>query len=345
MRRHTRLTLAAAGTVALALGAVPPALAAVGTGQKGPSTTVSPYVLPRADGVEITSLLTVGDLPATNGYKMVGIPDGLGARNSATAGKLELFMNHELASNQGIVARARPDRRVRLEPHDRQGDAGRGQRQGPRPDAGDISYWNYPAGAYQATPSPAGGPFAAQPAPFNRFCSGTLTDPGQLLNAISGNGYSGQIYFGNEEGGNESRTFGILADDGTTKQLPRLGLFSWENTIPARQPLGHDARPRPGGRRRGPDLGRTSARRRTPATRSTGPGLTNGTNNVVDLLDEAVDTDAEFRATYGKGVPVPFNLDPVDWNQPGSAQNAEAATDGHHAQPHRGRPLGPEQPA
>ena len=43
----------------------------------GPSSSQTPYLLPEAAGVKITSLLTVGD--AVGGYKMAGIPDGLGA--------------------------------------------------------------------------------------------------------------------------------------------------------------------------------------------------------------------------------------------------------------------------
>jgi len=95
----SRKTLISAGTVwALAL-AVPIAMA-TGTAKTGPTTTVAPYVLPVAEGVEITSLLTVGDKPAGNGYKMIGIPDGLGVRD-AGSGKLELYMNHELPAAAG----------------------------------------------------------------------------------------------------------------------------------------------------------------------------------------------------------------------------------------------------
>src|SRR5262245_8374864 len=44
-----------------------------------PGTRVDPYVLPSLNGVDITSILTTGDLAAGNNYRMVGIPDGLGA--------------------------------------------------------------------------------------------------------------------------------------------------------------------------------------------------------------------------------------------------------------------------
>ncbi|MFM7219469.1 MAG: hypothetical protein ACKO21_04505 [Nodosilinea sp.] len=46
----------------------------------GPSSSQTPYVIPAASttGVKVTSILTTGDA-TRNGYKMVGIPDGLGA--------------------------------------------------------------------------------------------------------------------------------------------------------------------------------------------------------------------------------------------------------------------------
>ena len=72
----------------------------------------------------------------------------------------------------------------------------------------------------------------AQPAALGRFCSGTLTELGQLYSARSGRGYFGRVYFPNEETGIEGRAFGTL-EDGTTKQLPRMGLFSYENVVPA----------------------------------------------------------------------------------------------------------------
>src|SRR5688500_4212139 len=89
------LGLAAAGT----------ALAATGTGI-GPSTTTDPYVIPVADGVKTSSLLTVrneGDPgEASNGYEMVGIPDGLGAYDGPRGRDFTLLMNHELRVNQGV---------------------------------------------------------------------------------------------------------------------------------------------------------------------------------------------------------------------------------------------------
>lgn len=43
----------------------------------GPGTTTEPYLVPSVPGVRFVSILTVGD--SIDGYRMVGIPDGLGA--------------------------------------------------------------------------------------------------------------------------------------------------------------------------------------------------------------------------------------------------------------------------
>ena len=45
-------------------------------------------------------------------------------------------------------------------------------------------------------------------------------------------------------------------------------------------------------------------------------------------MNEAVSSDAGFRAAYPKGTPARFDLTEVDWNQSGAAQNAVAAAEG-----------------
>jgi hypothetical protein len=57
-------------------------------------------------------------------------------------------------------------------------------------------------------------------------------------------------------------------------------------------------------------------------------GLTNGRNTVIDLLDETIPTDAQFRTKFGKGTPARFDLSEVDWDQSGADQNAEAKIKG-----------------
>ena len=75
---------------------------AAAAGHFGPSTTTEPYLVPSVSGVELTAILTVGD--SIGGYRMVGIPDGLGAFHSHGQ-EFTLLMNHELGGTSGIVRR------------------------------------------------------------------------------------------------------------------------------------------------------------------------------------------------------------------------------------------------
>ncbi|MCW5889530.1 MAG: phytase [bacterium] len=76
---------------------------AYAAGNVGPSTTTEPYMIPSVAGVRIVSLLTVGD--GVGGYRMVGIPDGLGAFQSKR-GEITLLMNHEISSGAPGAVRA-----------------------------------------------------------------------------------------------------------------------------------------------------------------------------------------------------------------------------------------------
>lgn len=322
----------------LSLGLVGTAIAA--PTDVGPSSDTEPYVLPAADGVKITSLLTVDDAgSASNGYEMVGIPDGLGLVQDKR--DLRLFMNHEIPATEGVVRRHGQtgafasdlsiDRRT-LEVTEGQDLVDPG-----------VRYWNYVTQEYGSTPSPAGDnprvdddpadatldDFFAQTAEFGRWCSSSITEPKQLYNKRTGRGYRGQIYFGNEEVGDEGRSFGVTTD-GQAQQLPRLGLFSWENTL--------------AGYSKGDvtyTMGQEDTatgqvwvyvgRKQLRGNEFDKAGLTNGKDFVIDLADEAVDSDAEFRATYGKGVPADFDLgadEEVPWDASGKKQNADAAAKG-----------------
>jgi hypothetical protein len=72
------------------------AVTAPSMADQGPSTTTAPYVHAIAPGVKITSMLTTGD--AVGGYRMGGIPDGLGAYDNGD-GTFTVLMNHEIFAN------------------------------------------------------------------------------------------------------------------------------------------------------------------------------------------------------------------------------------------------------
>ncbi|MEP6952606.1 MAG: alkaline phosphatase PhoX [Solirubrobacteraceae bacterium] len=334
MRRRTHTVAIAAAAVA-ALGGTAIAATPDGT-SRGPSTNKNPYVIPVADGVSTTSILSVGDgKTADNGYRMVGIPDGLGARKSSR-GTFELFMNQELGGTLGIPRRhGQPGAFVSNYQIDRESLRVRSGRDLINPPGGEsgLRYWDYVTQTYRATPS-SGGPnprhpgdtFEPQNAPFSRFCSGTLSKEGQLYNRRSGRGYDGQLYFANEENGNPGRLFGVTTD-GEAQQLPRLGLFSWENTKPA---YNETDRTLAIGQEDG-SAGQSwiySGVKSKKGNAFQRAGLTNGVNSVLDLVDESVSTDAGFRAKYGKNKPADFDLSEVDWDQSAQRQNDEAAAEG-----------------
>jgi len=68
----------------------------------GPSSSATPYIVPLATGVQSVSIMTVGD--TVGGYRMVGIPDGLGGYGNGGS-SFTLLMNHELGANvtAGVV--------------------------------------------------------------------------------------------------------------------------------------------------------------------------------------------------------------------------------------------------
>ncbi len=331
---------------ALALGAIAalPAQPAFAGTSTGPSTTKAPYVLPSTSGVDITSLLTVGDGGATDGTRMVGIPDGLGARQNGS--KLTVLMNHELQATRGIARRHGQKgafvSQWSLNPKTLEVESGRDFINP------GVTYWDYPSQTFGSAPSnnpasllagdplvpaPAVNPrdpsdlFPAQFAPFARFCSSSLTDPGQLYNKKTGRGYGDQVYFANEESGDEARLFGVDAQ-GNAKQLPRTGLFSWENTLAANTRsddtvlMGmEDAAPG--------QLWVYAGTKTASGDAFDKAGMTNGENYVLDVArNVTVDTDAEFRATYGKGTPVAVRANTVDWDSSGKRQNLDASTVG-----------------
>ena len=91
--------------LSLAIGVAILPMAAVA--ETGPSTTQTPYLNASNAGIEFTSILSVGDVvkkkhKGNETYRMVGIPDGLGAYDN-NDGTITVLMNHELGSSAGIV--------------------------------------------------------------------------------------------------------------------------------------------------------------------------------------------------------------------------------------------------
>ncbi|MBC8105230.1 MAG: DUF839 domain-containing protein [Anaerolineae bacterium] len=194
---------------------------------QGPSTLQTPYVLPVAPGVVTLSVASNGNSSAnapdetfarTGGgapYRLVGIPDGMGAYNNADGQTFTLLVNHELGATVGIP-RAH-------------GTAG-----------SFVSKWiidkNTKAVISASDLITNVAPVAGGAAPFGRFCSADLAAPGAYFNASTSTGTQERIYLHGEEIGAEGRNFGTVVSGpnaGTTHFLPAMGKFSWENSVAA----------------------------------------------------------------------------------------------------------------
>ncbi len=189
----------------------------------GLSSTRTPYLSPVANGVKFTSLMSATDT-ASNGYRMVGIPDGLGAFDN-NDGTFTVLMNHEIGSGLG-VARAHGSNgafvsKLIINKTDMSVVSGQ-----------DLirSVYLWSAGTY--TKVTASSPSAA--ASFNRFCSADLPPVNAFYNPLTGLGTQERLFMNGEEAGDNGRLFAHIAtgiNAGTSYELPSLGKFSCENLL------------------------------------------------------------------------------------------------------------------
>ena len=200
-------------------------------GNIGPSTITEPYLVPSVPGVKFISLLTVGD--SIEGYRMVGIPDGLGAYASSN-GNFTLLMNHELGGTSGIV-RAHGSKgafvsrwiidRATLKVR-------RGQ-----------DFTQTPNDVY--TFDPATDHYLQGTIAWQRFCSGDLAKEGAFY--YNGLGTTERIYLNGEEITtvansvvvDQGRAWARVATGGhagETWHLPLMGRMAYENLVASPHP-------------------------------------------------------------------------------------------------------------
>src|SRR5262245_10116110 len=188
-----------------------------------PSAT--PYVLPTTPGVETTAILTVGDSvpeldaatdPSPNplGFRMVGIPDGLGAYDNGD-GTFTVLMNHELGSTNGAVR-----------------------------DHGSTGAFVSRFIVDKATLSVTGGDdliketmlwdtatssYISMTTALQRLCSADLAPISAYYNAATGNGTTSRIFMSGEET-NGGRGFAHVAtgpEAGISYDFARLGKYAF----------------------------------------------------------------------------------------------------------------------
>ena len=214
------------------LGLLAIAAATVGVPGALAETNVKDYVVPVGGEYEVDALFSVNDkVPEASNpglsYRMVGIPDGLGAMPNGD-GTSTLFMNHEL----GYAAISSPV------------VDGVGNPVGPAYRGAIVSKWTLDAEgnptkgerAYDTVwdenaflgPAPDVSNVAQMPRQFGRFCSGGLHG--------KADGYDRPIYFANEEVGAADSFDGrgglaVAIFDNELHTLPKLGRFPWEQTV------------------------------------------------------------------------------------------------------------------
>jgi Bacterial Ig domain/PA14 domain/Secretion system C-terminal sorting domain/Bacterial protein of unknown function (DUF839) len=196
-------------------------------GITGPSSSQNPYILPYDAGVNFTSLLTAND-SVSGGYKMAGIPDGLGAYDNNN-GTFTLLMNHELGNTLGAVrahgAKGAFVSKWVINKSDLSVISGEDLMK-------KINLWNPATSSYTEFSAANPSPLAA----FGRFCSADLPDTAAFYNNITGLGTRERIFMNGEEIGDESRALAHIvtgANGGTSWELPALGKAAWENAVAA----------------------------------------------------------------------------------------------------------------
>lgn len=317
-----------------AAGAAAPAFAQ----QTGPSTTQSSYMVASdpGSGVIFRSIISNGNGTTTNNelyprldpntnlpiagqnYRMVGIPDGLGAFSNGD-GTFTLLMNHELNNAAGIVRTNGTGTNGSFVSRWVIGSTATGsganflQVTGGR-DA-DTTVNLFSGGSYTAYN-------AANPLPVNggvsRLCSGDLPAPSAFAyTAPNGTVYGtdARIFMGGEESGPEGRAFAHIVtgpEAGNAYQLPYLGRFSWENAVanPLAQlntvVVGTDDTANQGG------LYVYVGTRQTTGNAIDRAGLSNGGLYSVSVSGTTNESQANVLGTSSPVTSAPFSLSPLN---------------------------------
>jgi Alkaline phosphatase PhoX len=209
--------MGAVGTLVLGVTAAI-ASAAPGT-EQGPSSSQPPYLVRAQPGIVTKSILTTGD--SVGGYRMVGIPDGLGAYDNGD-GTFTLLSNQELPSTTGAIrahgARGAFVSKWTIDKSDLSVVSGEDLIQ-------TVNVWN------GTTWTAASGD--AAPNRLNRLCSANLAPISAFYNSDTGKGFNGRLFMDGEESSSPSgRPFAHVVDTGQSYELtPWLGTMAFENSV------------------------------------------------------------------------------------------------------------------
>lgn len=191
------------------------------------STSTPAYLQGTVRGVTFTPLLSVGDSvnkkpDGVTPYRMVGIPDGIGAYDNEDGTTFTVLMNHELTNSAG-VARAHGGKgafvsKWTIDKNSLTVLKGEDLIQAVSTFNPTTGLWNPPTSGVA----------------FTRFCSADLPEKEAFWNKDTKKGFNGRIFMNGEEAGNEGRALAHVvtgAAAGISYELPHLGKFSWENSV------------------------------------------------------------------------------------------------------------------
>jgi VCBS repeat-containing protein len=217
----------------------------------GGTTPITPYLTPIGAGVVATSIFTVGESAnpkpdSLTPYRMVGIPDGLGAFDNGD-GTFTVLLNHEIGTDSAGVPRgvARAH-----------GNAG-----------SFVSRWTINKSTLQVTNiqdhnqsntsiyrwsgSSASPAWVPTNTVYYRLCSADLAPVSGLLDSASGKGTAVRLFLSGEETGPGTagsaggpilpggRLYAHVVsgpNSGRTYELPHLGKMAWENALACPKP-------------------------------------------------------------------------------------------------------------
>jgi hypothetical protein len=194
------------------------AVAAPGA-ETGPSSSEPPYLVRTHPGIVTKSILTTGD--SVGGYRMVGIPDGLGAYDNGD-GTFTLLSNHEIPSGEGVVrahgASGAFVSKWVINKSDLSVVSGEDLIR-------TVNVWDSGLDTW------TGASGDAFPNRLTRLCSADLAPISAFYNAATGKGYNGRIFTDGEESSG-GRPFGHVVDTGQSYELtPWLGNMAFENVV------------------------------------------------------------------------------------------------------------------
>ncbi|MBI4692442.1 MAG: hypothetical protein HY749_00285 [Gammaproteobacteria bacterium] len=198
----------------------------------GPSSSATPYLLATQPGYTVTSLLTVGD--SVGGYRLGGIPDGLGAYDNGN-GTFTLLVNHEWSagagSAHGVLGAGAYVSKWIVDKSTLSVVSGSNLIQ-------SVATWN--------SATQASDPLVSTPAAiaFNRFCSADLAATSALsyldTNTNTTYGTTERLFMTGEEGGT-GRAVATIVNSGEAYVLGKFNLASngsggtavggWENIL------------------------------------------------------------------------------------------------------------------